>query len=184
MELDSRDTASGNLRFIPKVLTNTFTAANSVLPGGIHPIPNQTTGGNGAVTGQEVEFDVAFTTPFDLSADHFFFVPQVEVNGGDFLWLSAPKPIVPPGTPFPAGFTDLQSWTRDAMLEPDWLRVGSDIVGPTPGTAPTFNAAFSLTGETEAVPEPASLSLLGASLAGAGLLGWRRGRHSQSAART
>ena len=30
------------------------------------------------------------------------------------------------------------------MLDPDWLRVGSDIVGPTPATGPTFNAAFSL----------------------------------------
>lgn len=63
-------------------------------------------------------------------------MPQVEITNpaGEFLWLSAPKPIVPPGTPFPAGFTDLQSWTRDAALEPDWLRVGSDIVGPTAET--------------------------------------------------
>jgi hypothetical protein len=30
---------------------------------------------------------------------------------------------LPAGTPFPAGFTDLQSWTRDASnggIEPDW----------------------------------------------------------------
>jgi hypothetical protein len=39
---------------------------------------------------------------------------------------------------------DLQSWTRDATLDPDWLRIGTDIVGGNP--APTFNAAFSLTG--------------------------------------
>ena len=59
---------------------------------------------------------------------------------------------MPPGTPFPDGFTDLQSWTRDQMLDPDWLRVGSDIVGPTPATGPTFNAAFSLDGVS--VPWP------------------------------
>jgi hypothetical protein len=43
-----------------------------------------------------VEFDVTFTTPFDLPADHHFFVPQVEVVSadGNFLWLSAPKPII------------------------------------------------------------------------------------------
>jgi hypothetical protein len=62
----------------------------------------------------------------------------VDVTGGEFLWLSAARPIVPPGTPFPMGFTDLQSWTRDQMLDPDWLRVGSDIVGPDPATGPTF----------------------------------------------
>ena len=81
---------------------------------------------------------MTFTTPFDLSAGHYFFVPQVEITDpdGNFFWLSAPKPIVPP----PPGFTDLQSWTRDEFLDPDWLRVGTDIVG---GTG-TFNAAFSL----------------------------------------
>ncbi len=107
--------ASGNLTFSTTVLSGTFTALNSVQPGGIHPKPNQTTGGNGPVTGQEVQFDVTFTIPFLLPADHYFFVPQVDVSGGDFLWLSAPRPIVPPGTPFPAGFTDLQSWTRDEI---------------------------------------------------------------------
>jgi hypothetical protein len=35
-----------------------------------------------------------------------------------------------------------------------------------------------------AVPEPASLSLLGAAAAGMGLLGWRRGRRNHSSART
>jgi hypothetical protein len=99
---------------------------------------------------------VTFNTPFVLPADHYFFVPQVQLDSGDFLWLSAPRPIVSPRTPFPPGFTDLQSWTRDAALEPDWLRVGTDIVGPlaTGGPAPTFNAAFSLSGTV--VPEPST----------------------------
>jgi hypothetical protein len=180
--LDSRDTSSGNLTVSTKVLSNTFTALNSIQPGGIHPLPGVTTGGDGRITGQEVEFDVTFTTPFSLSPDHFFFVPQVQVTGGEFLWLSGTRPLVP--SPFPPGITDLQSWTRDEIspnnLAPDWLRVGTDIVG-----AGTFNAAFSLNGETiAAVPEPASLSLLGAAFAGMGFLGWGRGRRNQSAART
>jgi len=176
VEFADRDTSPspGNLTFTTKVLSSSFTAANSVEPGGIHPKPNQTTGGNGPVTGEEVEFDVNFTTPFTLPPDHYFFVPQVEITtaSGEFLWLSAPRPIVPPGTPFPLGFTDLQSWTRDEFLDPDWLRVGTDIVG-----VGTFNAAFSLVGD---VPEPASLALLGAALAGMGFFGWKRGRRNQS----
>ena len=158
-----------DLSFTTSVLSTSFTAANSIRAGGIHAAPDQTTGGNGAVTGEEVLFDITFTDPLLLPADHYFLVPQVAVTGGDFYWLSAPKPIVPPGTPFPPGFTDLQSWTRDANLDPDWLRVGTDIVGPstTGGPAPTFNAAFSLDGAT--VPEPATLALLGIAFAAIGL---------------
>ena len=163
VELDDRDTASGNLSFTTTVL-GAFSANNSVQPGGIHPQPGQTTGGNGPISGTEVQFDVTFGTPFNLPADHYFFVPQVEIveTNGDYFWLSAPKPIVPPGTPFPTGFTDLQAWTRDQFLDPDWLRVGTDIVGGTP--APTFNMTFSLSGT--AVPEPSSCLLFGSALLG------------------
>jgi len=63
------------------------------------------------------------------------------LSSGNFLWLSAPKPIVAPGTPFAP---DLQSWIRNDDLAPDWLRIGTDITGQGP-----FNAAFSLAGETD-----------------------------------
>jgi hypothetical protein len=159
VELVDRDTASGNLTFTTTQLSPSFTADNSVAPGGIHPQPDQTTGGNKSVTGEEVQFNVDFTTPFALLAGHYFFVPQVQLidPSGNFFWLSAPRPIVPPGTPFPAGFTDLQAWTRDQFLDPDWLRIGTDIVGGA--TPPTFNMTFSLTGTT--VPEPSTFVLLG-----------------------
>ena len=53
------------------------------------------------VTGVEVQFNVTFRTPFVLGPDHVFFRPEVERgSAGNFLWLSAPKPLLPPRTPF------------------------------------------------------------------------------------
>ncbi|PYL83036.1 MAG: PEP-CTERM sorting domain-containing protein [Verrucomicrobia bacterium] len=138
----SRESGSG-LTFTTSLLNASFTVNNSVQPGGIHPMPNQTTGGDGAFTGQEVHFLIDFTSPLNLPPDHYFFVPQVELTGSDgsFLWLSATRPLAAPSTVFAP---DLQSWTRDGSIDPDWLRIGTDIVGGNP--APTFNAAFSISG--------------------------------------
>jgi hypothetical protein len=145
----SRASNTGDLSFTPVVLAASFTASNSVL-NGINPIPNQTTGGEGAVTGQEVQFNVLFNNPFNLPADHYFFIPQVRLDNGNFLWLSVPKPITGGTGPFTG---DLQEWIRNAALDPNWLRVGTDIVGGT--VPPTFNASFSLANET---PSAASFS--------------------------
>jgi hypothetical protein len=62
------------------------------------------------------------------------------------------------------------------MLDPDWLRVGSDIVGPTPATGPTFNAVFSLTGVSSAPGPIAGAGLPGLVVACGGLLAWWRRR--------
>jgi hypothetical protein len=96
------------------------------------------------VSGREEMFDVTLLSPFVLPAGHYFFVPQVQLSKASpqFYWLSAPLPIVSPGTSFPSGTTDLQAWIRNSALDPDWLRVGTDIVGGSP--APKFNAAFTL----------------------------------------
>jgi hypothetical protein len=131
---DDRDTAAHNLTYTALVINPSFMVANSVL-NGINKIPNQTTGGEGPVTGEEVLFTVNFANPFVLPADHYFFVPQVVLSGaGNFYWLSTTQPPLFTG--------DLQAWIRNANLDPDWLRVGTDIVGGA--TPPRFNGAFSL----------------------------------------
>ncbi len=140
-EIDSatRDSSNNSLSFTPTLVKPVFSVLNSVVDG-IHPSPNQFTDGEGPVTGEEVSITVTFDPPIALPADHYFFRPEVGLSSGNFLWLSAPKPIVAPGTPFA---TDLQSWIRNDNLAPDWLRIGTDITGTGP-----FNASFSLSGET------------------------------------
>src|SRR5207249_8536806 len=142
IEIDSatRDSADGSLTFSATIVNPSFSVLNSVV-NGINKSPGERTNGEGAVTGEEVLITVNFNPPIALPADHYFFRPEVLLNSGEFLWLSAPRPIVAPGTPF---MPDLQSWIRNDALAPDWLRIGTDITGQGP-----FNAAFSLSGETD-----------------------------------
>jgi hypothetical protein len=148
VEIDTatRERTVGTLAISAQILSANFMVSNTV----VNNISLKT-GGEGPRSGEEVKITITFTTPIVLPAGHYFFRPEVLLtNGDDFLYLSGPRPIVSPGgTPFPTGVTDLQAWIRNSNLAPDWLRIGTDIIdGATP---PTFNMAFSLTGET--VPE-------------------------------
>jgi hypothetical protein len=153
----TRDSAAGSLNFHATLVNANFAVANTVVNGinGAAPF----TGGEGSASGEEVLISVDFTPSVDLPADHYFFRPEALLSSGNFLFLSAAGP------PLFAG--DLQSWIRNDNLAPDWLRIGTDITHQGP-----FDAAFSLTGVT--VPEPASLALLGAAVAGMGLIPLRR----------
>jgi hypothetical protein len=138
----TRDSKHTTLGFGATVESASFMVANTVV-NGIFPSPKQFTGGEGPATGEEVEIDITFTPPIflpALPADHYFFRPEVDVFRGNFLYLSAPKPILPPGTPFSA---DLQAWIRNSNLAPDWSRIGTDITHQGP-----FNMTFSLAGDT------------------------------------
>ena len=143
VEIDTatRERTAGTLAISARVVSGNFMVANTVVNG-----ISVKTGGEGPRSGEEVEITITFTSPIVLPAGHYFFRPEVLLTSGDFLYLSAPRPIVAPGTPF---LGDLQAWIRNSNLAPDWLRIGTDIIDGTP--APTFNMAFSLTGET--VPE-------------------------------
>ena len=145
VEIDAatRDSGDDTLSFIATQIS-TFTVLNTVV-NGINKAPTQTAHGDGPATGEQVEVDITFNSPLYLPAGHYFFRPEVQVSDGNFLFLTAPRPITS-GTPFPAGTTDLQAWIRNGNLAPDWLRIGTDIIGGT-----TFNMTFSLTGNT--IPE-------------------------------
>lgn len=158
----SFDTTSGSITVAPSILNPNFAVANTIV-NGIFAKPNQFTGGEGATRGEEVLFSVTFNTPLNLPPDRYF-RPEVQLTAGNFLWLSAPRPIVSPGTPISP---DLQSWIRNTNIAPDWERIGTDVTGQGP-----FNAAFSLTGT--ATPEPSTMLLLTAGLLG--LAAWRRKR--------
>jgi hypothetical protein len=132
----TRDSTPGTLAFSARVLNSNFLVLNTVI-NSIHKIPNQHTGGEGPAVGEEIEISMTFKTPIILPAGHYFFRPEVRMTDGDFLYLSAPRATVT---------GDLQAWTRNSELAPDWLRIGTDIIGGT-----TFDMTFSLTGDT--IPE-------------------------------
>ena len=127
---------SGTLTFFTNVLNSNFGVGNTVVNNlKVAAVPP---GGEGSTAGEEVEITITFTSPIILPAGHYFFRPEVLLTSGDFLYLSAPKVIPAP--------KDLQAWIRNSNLNPDWLRIGTDIVGGAP--APNFNMTFSLAGET------------------------------------
>jgi hypothetical protein len=142
VEIDTatRDSNGGNLSFVTNQISD-FQVQNTVI-NGINPKPSQLTHGEGAASGQQVAIDIIFDTPVFLLPGHYFFRPEVNVVGGNFLFLSSPRS----GAPFPDGTNDLQAWIRNTDLKPDWLRIGTDIVG-----AGTFNMTFSLSGNE--IPE-------------------------------
>jgi hypothetical protein len=141
VEIDdaTRDSLDGSLSANATLVNPTFSVLNSVV-NGINRSPNQFTGGEGPVTGTEVTITVTFDPPILLPADHYFFRPEVGLSSGNFLWLSAPKPVNPP-----LFVGDLQSWIRNDNLAPDWSRIGTDITHQGP-----FNASFSLSGVMDA----------------------------------
>src|SRR5579859_4384187 len=133
VDFGERSASANQLVYTAAILNPSFNAANSVKDG-IHPAPGQTTGGEGAVNGEEVRISITLKDPFTLAAGHYFFIPKLKLSSGTWYWLSAPGPALFPG--------DLQVWIRNSALDPDWLRVGTDIVGGV--TPPKFNGSFSL----------------------------------------
>jgi len=145
---------SGTLTFSTNVLNSNFGVGNTVVNN--LKVATAPPGGEGSTAGEQVEITITFTSPIILPAGHYFFRPEVLLTSGDFLYVSAPKVIPAP--------KDLQAWIRNSNLAPDWLRIGTDIVGGA--TAPTFNMTFSLAGET--VPEagtPGVANCLGQTIA-------------------
>jgi hypothetical protein len=133
----TRDASAGTLKFLPTVENASFSVNHTV----VNNI--KVNGGEPGMTGEEVEITITFTSPIILPAGNYFFRPEVLVTdaNANFLFLSVPRPIVPPGNAF---LGDKQAWIRNSNLAPDWLRIGTDIIVD----GDTFNMAFALNGET------------------------------------
>jgi hypothetical protein len=138
IDIATRARSAGTLSTSASVVNPAFNVSNTV----VNRI-SVNAGNEGPLAGEEVEIDITFTNPIILPAGAYFFRPEVSMTNGDFLYLSGTRPAGTPITP------DRQAWIRNSNIAPDWLRIGTDIIAGTP--APTFNMAFSLSGET--VPE-------------------------------
>ena len=93
VEIDAatRDSSEGSLSFNARPISPFMVL--STVTDGINKAPNQTTNGEGPASGEQVEIDISFNPPLFLPAGHYFFRPEVQVSVGNFLFLSAPKPI-------------------------------------------------------------------------------------------
>src|SRR4029077_18802382 len=82
VEIDgaTRDGSVGTLRFSASLLNPSFSVPNTVVHG-INPTPSRT-GGEGPASGEAVQVAITFTKPILLPAGHYFFRPEVLVNGG------------------------------------------------------------------------------------------------------
>ena len=177
VELADRDSASGGLTFTPGVIQSSFTANNSVL-NGINPLNLDSSrvyrrrarchGTRGRVQRSLHHAIRSAGRPLFLRA----------AGGADqrrFLLVVGPETDRSPrGRRSRPGFTDLQSWIRNEPLDPDWLRIGTDVTHQGP-----FNAAFTLSGS--AVPEPSTWAMMLLGFAGLGFAGHRRARRSRAA---
>ena len=142
-----------------------FTIDQAILPGSGANTPGVGSGVvGGPVTGNLRQIDAKLKDPLTLSPDAVFLVSAVDPSAGDFFRVAGSRPPESP-EPLPEGVVDRQTWFRTNepfpnALEPDWVRV-SDVVNQQDGTAePAFNAAFRVSGEEVAVPEPGTMSLL------------------------
>ena len=173
---DARDIDSG-LTFSTDVLSASSPQPTRCSPAASIPLPTFNTGGNGPVTGEEVQFSVTFTTPFLLPADHYFFVPQVQLIRRRFLVAVGAEADRSAGDAVPARLH------RPAKLDPR-RSPRSRLAARRHGhrrrnPAPTFNAAFSLTGAV--VPEPSTWAMMLLGFAGLGFAGYRQARKARPA---